>query len=167
MKIRLDKRTKMDKVVVQDMVKAYITDKGHTPTYDARISAQRPLQSRRRRHRRRLLVVHRQLFVREGGCVYGTLRHGFKKSVKRAMHQRKKGTLSSGESRETSKDREQAIAIGLSEARRKGAKVPRKKAASPSGLAPVLQWPSSGLQIEVWPLLLSNVLSSRTNGLKW
>ena len=51
------------------------------------------------------------------------------KSVKRTMHKRKKGTLSSGKSGKRVKSRKQAIAIGLSEARRKGAKVPRKKAA--------------------------------------
>lgn len=51
------------------------------------------------------------------------------KSVKRAMHKRKKGTLKSGKSGKRVKSRKQAIAIGLSEARRKGGKVPRKKAA--------------------------------------
>jgi hypothetical protein len=51
------------------------------------------------------------------------------KSVKRALHKRKKGTLKSGKSGKRVKNRKQAIAIGLSEARRKGAKVPRKKAA--------------------------------------
>jgi hypothetical protein len=45
------------------------------------------------------------------------------------MHKRKKGTLTSGKSKKRVKNRKQAIAIGLSEARRKGAKVPRKKAA--------------------------------------
>ena len=47
------------------------------------------------------------------------------KTVKSAMHRRKKGTLKSGSGR-TVKSRKQAIAIGLSEARKKGAKVPRK-----------------------------------------
>ena len=47
--------------------------------------------------------------------------------VKRAMHERKRGTLKSGRSGKKVKSREQAIAIGLSEARRAGAKVPRKK----------------------------------------
>ena len=50
--------------------------------------------------------------------------------VKRAMHERKKGKLKSGRSGKKVKSRKQAIAIGLSEARRAGAKVPRKKAAS-------------------------------------
>jgi len=49
------------------------------------------------------------------------------KKVKRAMHERKKGTLRSGRSGRKVKSRKQAIAIGLSEARRAGAKVPRKK----------------------------------------
>ena len=52
------------------------------------------------------------------------------KKVKRAMHERKKGTLKSGRSGKKVKSRKQAIAIGLSEARRAGAKVPRKKSSS-------------------------------------
>jgi hypothetical protein len=47
--------------------------------------------------------------------------------VKRAMHERKKGTLKSGRSGKTVKSRKQAIAIGLAEARRAGGKVPAKK----------------------------------------
>jgi len=47
--------------------------------------------------------------------------------VERAMHKKKRGTLRSG-SGKTVKSRKQAIAIGLSEARKKGKKVPRKKA---------------------------------------
>jgi hypothetical protein len=49
--------------------------------------------------------------------------------VESAMHRRKKGTLKSGKGGKggTVKSRKQAIAIGLSEAREKGAKVPRKK----------------------------------------
>jgi hypothetical protein len=46
--------------------------------------------------------------------------------VERAMHERKRGTLKSGGSGRTVKSRKQAIAIGLSEARRAGAKVPKK-----------------------------------------
>jgi hypothetical protein len=49
------------------------------------------------------------------------------KTVKSAMKRRKKGTLKSGKSGKTVKSRKQAIAIGLSEARKKGAKVPKKK----------------------------------------
>ncbi|HEY5829486.1 MAG: DUF6496 domain-containing protein [Hyphomicrobiaceae bacterium] len=51
------------------------------------------------------------------------------KDVKSAMHRRKKGTLKSGRSGKTVKSRKQAIAIGLSEARKKGKKVPRKRKA--------------------------------------
>jgi hypothetical protein len=47
--------------------------------------------------------------------------------VKRAMHERKKGTLRSGRSGKKVTSKKQAIAIGLSEARKAGAKVPRKK----------------------------------------
>jgi hypothetical protein len=49
------------------------------------------------------------------------------KKVKRAMHKRKRGTLRSGRSGKKVKSRKQAIAIGLSEARQAGAKVPPKK----------------------------------------
>jgi hypothetical protein len=49
------------------------------------------------------------------------------KDVERAMKRRKKGTLRSGRSKKKVKSRKQAIAIGLSEARKKGKKVPRKK----------------------------------------
>ena len=47
--------------------------------------------------------------------------------VKRAMHERKHGTLRSGRSGKRVTSRKQAIAIGLSEARRAGGKVPRKR----------------------------------------
>ena len=49
--------------------------------------------------------------------------------VKRAMHERKRGKLKSGGSGKTVKSRNQAIAIGLSEARKEGGKVPAKKSA--------------------------------------
>ena len=49
------------------------------------------------------------------------------KKVERAMHERKEGKLRSGRSGEKVTSRKQAIAIGLSEARRSGAKVPKKK----------------------------------------
>ena len=48
------------------------------------------------------------------------------KRVESAMRRKKKGTLKSGRSGKKVKSRKQAIAIGLSEARKKGAKVPRK-----------------------------------------
>jgi hypothetical protein len=50
--------------------------------------------------------------------------------VKRAMHERKEGTLKSGRSGKKVTSKKQAIAIGLSEARREGGKVPRKKSSS-------------------------------------
>src|SRR5581483_11507840 len=49
------------------------------------------------------------------------------KDVESAMHRKKKGTLKSGKSGKKVKSRKQAIAIGLSEARKKGAKVPAPK----------------------------------------
>lgn len=52
------------------------------------------------------------------------------KKVERAMHERKRGTLRSGGSGKKVTSRKQAIAIGLSEARRAGAKVPAKKKAA-------------------------------------
>jgi hypothetical protein len=56
-------------------------------------------------------------------------RYGKKASekVEKAMHERKRGQLKSGGSGKTVKSRKQAIAIGLSEARREGGKVPSKK----------------------------------------
>lgn len=60
---------------------------------------------------------------------------GAQKSVKSAMRRKKKGTLKSGRGGKggTVKSRAQAIAIGLSEAREKGAKVPPKKASRKKG----------------------------------
>jgi len=55
------------------------------------------------------------------------------KKVKKAMHERKRGTLKSGRSGKKVTSRKQAIAIGLSEARQKGAKVPKKKGSSSRG----------------------------------
>jgi hypothetical protein len=49
------------------------------------------------------------------------------KDVKGAMKKRKKGALKSGRSGKTVKSRKQAIAIGLSEARKKGKKVPKER----------------------------------------
>jgi len=46
--------------------------------------------------------------------------------VKKAMHERKRGTLKSGSSGKKVKSRKQAIAIGLSQARKSGAKVPKR-----------------------------------------
>lgn len=63
---------------------------------------------------------------KSGGAKYGKAAG---KSVKSAMHRKKSGTLKSGKSGKGGrvKSRKQAIAIGLSEARKKGAKVPQKK----------------------------------------
>ena len=63
---------------------------------------------------------------KSGGRKYGK---AASKSVKSAMHREKRGTLKSGKGGKggTVKSRKQAIAIGLSEARKKGAKVPKKK----------------------------------------
>jgi hypothetical protein len=51
---------------------------------------------------------------------------GANKKVGRAMHERKHGTLRSGRSGKKVKSRKQAIAIGLSEARKSGARLPKK-----------------------------------------
>ena len=52
---------------------------------------------------------------------------GADEKVEKAMHEKKKGTLKSGLNGKKVKSRKQAIAIGLSEARKKGSKVPEKK----------------------------------------
>ena len=54
------------------------------------------------------------------------------KKVKKAMHERKEGTLKSGSSGKKVTSKKQAIAIGLSEARREGSKVPKKKSSKKS-----------------------------------
>lgn len=66
---------------------------------------------------------------KSGGRKYG---EAASKSVESAMHREKRGTLKSGPGGKggTVKSRKQAIAIGLSEARKKGAKVPKKKTAA-------------------------------------
>ena len=128
------------------MVKAYITDKGHTTTLQRRTSAQRPLQSRRRRHRRRLLVVY-QTAVCPGRrvCVWhATARVPRNPSNGRCISSR--GHADQRQERKPVKNRKQAIAIGLSEARRKAPRSRERK--PPSRPAwPGFQSPSSGLQI--------------------
>jgi len=52
---------------------------------------------------------------------------GASKDVERAMRKRKRGTLKSGRNGRRVKSRKQAIAIGLSEARRKRKKVPKRR----------------------------------------
>ena len=60
---------------------------------------------------------------KRGGRKYG---RKASQKVERAMRERKRGTLRSGRSGKRVTSRKQAVAIGLSEARRAGAKVPRK-----------------------------------------
>ncbi len=55
--------------------------------------------------------------------------HSASRDVERVMKKRKKGTLRSGRSKKKVTSRKQAIAIGLSEARKKGKKVPKRKTA--------------------------------------
>ena len=62
-----------------------------------------------------------------GGRKYGK---AASKRVESAMRRKKKGTLRSGRSGKKVTSRKQAIAIGLSEAREKGAKVPRKRSSA-------------------------------------
>ena len=66
---------------------------------------------------------------KSGGRKYGK---AASKRVKSAMHRRKKGTLRSSSGAKV-KSRKQAIAIGLSEARKKGKKVPRKRGGKKGG----------------------------------
>jgi topoisomerase IA-like protein len=61
---------------------------------------------------------------------------GAQKKVEKVMHEKKKGTLRSGRSGKKVTSRKQAIAIGLSEARKAGAKVPKKKSAAKKKAAP-------------------------------
>ncbi|AEV99458.1 hypothetical protein A4D02_26830 [Niastella koreensis] len=60
---------------------------------------------------------------------------GAGKKVEKAMHEKKEGTLKSGRSGRKVKSRKQAIAIGLSEARKEGARVPKKKSATKKSAA--------------------------------
>ena len=62
-----------------------------------------------------------------GGRKYG---EKASEKVERAVHEMKRGELKSGRSGKTVKSRKQAIAIGLSEARRAGGKVPKKSSSS-------------------------------------
>ena len=66
---------------------------------------------------------------KSGGRKYGK---AASKRVESAMRRKKKGTLRSGRSGKKVTSRKHAIAIGLSEAREKGAKVPRKRGAKKS-----------------------------------
>jgi hypothetical protein len=65
----------------------------------------------------------------EGASYVATKKKSGSRKVKRAMHEMKRGKLKSGRSGKRVKSRKQAIAIGLSEARKSGAKIPKKKSA--------------------------------------
>jgi hypothetical protein len=67
--------------------------------------------------------------AKKSGRKYGA---GASKKVERAMHEKKEGTLKSGRSGKKVTSRKQAIAIGLSEAREAGAKVPQKRSSKKS-----------------------------------
>ena len=58
---------------------------------------------------------------------------GAQKKVEKVMREKKRGTLKSGSTGKKVTSRKQAIAIGLSEARKAGAKVPKKAAAKKNG----------------------------------
>jgi hypothetical protein len=82
-----------------------------------------------------ILPVHEETTMatkRSGSKKGGAKRYGAKasKKVSRAMHEMKSGTLRSGRSGKKVTSRKQAIAIGLSEARKEGGKVPSKKRSS-------------------------------------
>ena len=78
---------------------------------------------------RRNEMAQRKSRSRKGGRKYG---QAASKKVERAMHEMKRGKLKSGRSGKRVKSRKQAIAIGLSEARKRGAKVPRKRGSTRS-----------------------------------
>ncbi len=67
--------------------------------------------------------------AKKSGRRYG---RGASRKVGKAMHERKQGTLRSGRSAKKVSSRKQAIAIGLSEARRAGKKVPKRRSSSKS-----------------------------------
>ena len=74
----------------------------------------------------------RKSSAKGGGAKKRTAKKSSSKStarskVKKAMHERKEGTLKSGRSGKKVTSRKQAIAIGLSEARKRGAKIPKKR----------------------------------------
>jgi hypothetical protein len=68
-------------------------------------------------------------FARGKGAVAMATKHGSKakKKVEKSMHEYQKGKLKSGKSKKPVKSRKQAIAVGLSKARKAGGKVPAKK----------------------------------------
>ena len=64
------------------------------------------------------------------------------RKVRQVMRERKRGTLRSGGSGKKVTSRKQAIAIGLSEARRAGAKVPRRRRKKSYPSTPTCRWPA-------------------------
>ena len=70
---------------------------------------------------------HESLKEVQGGTMARKYGRKAQSKVERAMHERKHGTLKSGRSGKKVTSRRQAIAIGLSEARRAGGKVPKKR----------------------------------------
>ena len=75
------------------------------------------------------MLVACAAYYRYTGATMAKYGRTAQRKVKRAMHERKHGKLRSGSGRKV-KSRKQAIAIGLSEARRAGAKVPRRSGSS-------------------------------------
>jgi hypothetical protein len=73
------------------------------------------------------VIVAPPVSIAGGAVMARKYSKGAAKKVKRAMHKRKRGTLKSGRSGKTVTSKKQAIAIGLSEARQEGKKVPKKK----------------------------------------
>jgi hypothetical protein len=73
-------------------------------------------------------VIHDPNECQESNAMVRKYSKAASNKVEKTMKERKAGTLKSGSSGKTVKSRKQAIAIGLSEARRAGKKVPKKKA---------------------------------------
>src|SRR5262245_52710730 len=74
-----------------------------------------------------VLLFRATTWVKDGGPMARKYSKKASKKVERAMHERKRGKLRSGRSGRKVTSRKQAIAIGLSEARRSGAKVPKRR----------------------------------------
>ena len=119
-------------VSVVDVFDALTTDRPYRAARPADVA----LQILRRRVRERMARPRARRRVRRRRHLTSSLTKGERMAkygkkaqskVKRAMHERKRGTLKSGRSGKRVTSRKQAIAIGLSEAREAGAKVPRKR----------------------------------------
>jgi hypothetical protein len=74
--------------------------------------------------------LHCGTVAAKGAFIMAARQKSGSRKVERAMHEMKRGKLKSGRSGKTVKSRKQAIAIGLSEARKAGAKIPKKKKSS-------------------------------------